>query len=131
MKNLIIISAFFLVCCKSTNRISIYNYDAKTNEHLITPNNLSLFFEKDNKDVIIFDVNDKVILNEFDNIKESIHLKGISNETINKLGIFYFAFVNEADTIYADYELHYWRYKNKSGFYKSKILEEKIASLKQ
>ena len=110
--------------CKSNNALSVYEYNPKTNENPITPNNLSLFFEKSREDIVFFNIDDKNAIGEFDRIQNHLKEKVNKNEAINKLGIFYFAFVRKKDTIYADYELQYWRNKNKSSFYKSAFLKK-------
>lgn len=103
---------------------SVYYYDnTKVDDGEITSTYLRGFFVEDKK-VHISTVRSNVLNKELQGIRDSI----IRRTPIDNFddGYYGYAFVTGEDTLYADYNLTYWRYKEKGVFYENEKLKSII-----
>lgn len=104
---------------------SVYYYDnTKVDDGEITSTYLRGFFVQDKK-VPIYAVRSNILNKELQGIRDSI----IRRKPIDDFddGYYGYAFITAAkDTLYADYNLTYWRYKAKGVFYENENLKSII-----
>jgi hypothetical protein len=118
-----------LLSC-SQKLTSVYHYDnTKVDDGEITSTYLRGFFVQDKK-VHLYTVRSNVLNQELQGIKDSItRRKPIYDFDDSYYG---YAFVTAAnDTLYADYNLAYWRYKEKGVFYANENLKSIIIKAAQ
>jgi hypothetical protein len=111
--------AAFLSC--SQKMTAVYYYDnTKVDDGEITSAYLRGFFVQD-KNIHTYSVHSNVLNNKLQEIKDSIiRAKPIDFDD----GYYGYAFVTTAnDTLFADYNLTYWRYKEKGVFYTNEELK--------
>lgn len=117
---IVIFSLAGLLSC-SQKITSVYYYDnTKVDDGEITSAYLRGFFVQD-KNIHTYTVRSNVLNDELQGIRDSIiKTKPIGYDD----GYYGYAFVTTAnDTLFADYNLTYWRYKEKGIFYKNDELK--------
>lgn len=111
----IIISVLFF-SCSSKHQVTIYHYKNSTEPNAqILASDLKTFF-KNEKNVYVLLIKDMKLEKELSEIKEKIQL--VNNNIEPDDSYYERAFVSKSDTIYADYRLEFWRYKNLGTIYK-------------
>jgi len=94
----------------------MYHYKNSTEANSqVLASDLKSFF-KNGDDVNLVLINDKKLEKELTKIKEKIQL--VNNNIEPDDSYYERAFVFKSDTIYADYRLEFWRYKNLGTTYK-------------
>ena len=118
MKNYVIgfLIVAFLSCSPKT--VAVYHYDnSKVDDGDITSANLNGFFSGD-KSVHAYRLRSRVLNEQLQAIKDSI-VRAKAVEDLDD-GYYGYAFITAAhDTLFADYDLAYWRYESKSVAYKT------------
>ena len=113
-----------LMSC-SQKLISVYYHEnSKVDDGEITSTYLRGFFVQD-KNIHTYTVRSNVLNKELQEIRDSIsRTKPVENFDDSYYG---YAFITTAkDTLYADNNLTYWRYKEKGVFYKTENLKSII-----
>ena len=124
LKFCIIVSFLTGLFSCSQKVISVYYYDvSKVDGGEITAAYLRGFFVEKNVHTSI--VRSDILNEELKKIKDSINKMPLVEDFDDSY--YGYAFVTEAkDTLFADYNLTYWRYKERRAFYKGKNLKPTI-----
>lgn len=123
----IIISLLFL-SCSSKYQVTMYHYKSSTGaDSQVLASDLKFFFKNGN-DIHSFLINDKKIGKQLTKIKEKIQL--VRNNIEPDDSYYEYAFVFKNDTVYTDYRLEFWRYKNLGTTYRlNSTMDAKIKNL--
>jgi hypothetical protein len=115
MKVLFILLIIIVSC--TSNKTIIYHYDnSRYDDAEIDDTKLHYFFNKNNKSIKHFSLNSVILINEVNKI--SVKVDSLKNKDEFDFGHYYYAFVTKKDTLYSDYDLNYWRDKDKGASYK-------------
>lgn len=114
---IVVICILFFASSCSEKTISVYVVEPLGQHSEVRGENLLAFFEHNSRrKVTIHKVNsDDMVTEELDNIKVELLKAPVYDPLITKMGIYYFAFITEGDTLYANSTLDSWFYKNKVG----------------
>ena len=106
-----------MICLSCTSqKITVYHYDnSKYDGYEIMCDGMKAFFNKNDPDIRIYHEYSSMLNNEMKQVKEKITFSKTEDRDCD--GYLYYAFVSKKDTLYSDYGLRYWRYKNKGVVY--------------
>lgn len=126
MKNILFSTVTFLaiLSCSST-QIIMYHYDnSRYDDAEIDDTKLHVFFNKKNTSIKSFSLISRNLSKELNKI--NIKIDSLKDKDEFDFGHYYYTFISKKDTLYSDYDLNYWRDKDKGVVYKlnSKVKEE-------
>lgn len=127
MKKIItLLTLTLFISCKKQNTIDLYCFETEINDVMINGNNLKDFFVKNNRMNIskkTFELSpdlEKDINNLITTFSEKGHIDSLG------MGIYYYAIIHGNDTLYSGTDFKTWKYKNKTRFYESEIIQNEL-----
>ncbi|MCY1660976.1 MULTISPECIES: hypothetical protein [unclassified Chryseobacterium] len=126
MKNILFsILTFLAITSCSSSKIIMYHYDnSRYDDAEIDDTKLHYFFNKKNTSIKSFSLVSNNLSRELNKI--DIKIGSLKDKDEFDFGHYYYTFISKKDTLYSDYDLNYWRNKDKGVVYKlnSKVKEE-------
>ena len=128
MKRIFLLLVVFTILSCNNQKVVMYNHDNTQNDDgEIFGSNLRPFFAHNSSNINVTTIKFNGFSKKLLSIKEKIQIK---NNIIEPDDSYYeYAFINKKDTLYADYRLEFWRFRNKGISYKlDDITKKKITN---
>lgn len=126
MKNIVFsIVTFLAITSCSSSKIIMYYYDnSRFDDAEIDDTKLHYFFNKKNTSIKSLSVTSSHLSRELNKI--NIKIDSLKDKDEFDFGHYHYTFISKKDTLYSDYDLNYWRNKDRGTGYKlnSKVKEE-------